>query len=68
MSIIDNDQIINESKCSETEQREEKNNEEEEEELGKLLFPDVQNLPLTPPSAVESNFVTYFALGNSINI
>ncbi|XP_004500921.1 uncharacterized protein [Cicer arietinum] len=62
MSIIDNDQIINESKCSETEQREEKNNEEEEEELGKLLFPDVQNLPLTPPSAVESNFVTYFAL------
>ncbi|CAJ2642907.1 unnamed protein product [Trifolium pratense] len=61
-TTIDNDQIIEESNCSETEPREEKNNEEEEEDLKKLLLPDPQNLPLTPPSAVETNFVTYFAL------
>ncbi|KAA8528777.1 hypothetical protein F0562_036132 [Nyssa sinensis] len=34
---------------------------EEEEELRRLLVPDIRDLPLTPPSAVESNFVTYFA-------
>ncbi|PNY04882.1 protein FAM206A-like protein [Trifolium pratense] len=61
-TTIENDQIIEESNCSETEPREEKNNEEEEEDLKKLLLPDPQNLPLTPPSAVETNFVTYFAL------
>ncbi|KAE8057289.1 hypothetical protein FH972_013993 [Carpinus fangiana] len=33
----------------------------EGEELRGLLVPDVRNLPLTPPSAVESNFVSYFA-------
>ncbi|KAJ9675091.1 hypothetical protein PVL29_024155 [Vitis rotundifolia] len=33
----------------------------EEEELQRLLIPDVQNLPLFPPSAVQSNFVSYFA-------
>ncbi|KAJ1376117.1 Single hybrid motif [Sesbania bispinosa] len=59
-SIINKDQIVDESKCSETERQEENN--DEDEELQKLLLPDVQNLPLTPPSAVESNFVTYFAL------
>lgn len=37
--------------------------EQEDEELRLLLLPDVRNLPLTPPSAVESNFVSYFALG-----
>ena len=36
---------------------------EEDEELRKLLLPDVSYLPLTPPSAIETNFVTYFALG-----
>ncbi|KAI4316974.1 hypothetical protein L6164_024893 [Bauhinia variegata] len=36
--------------------------EDEDQELEKLLLPDVRDLPLTPPSAVESNFVTYFAL------
>ncbi|WOG91488.1 hypothetical protein DCAR_0310737 [Daucus carota subsp. sativus] len=34
---------------------------EEEEELKRLLVPDVATLPLNPPSAVQSNFVTYFA-------
>ncbi|KAK1392936.1 Protein Simiate like [Heracleum sosnowskyi] len=34
---------------------------EEEEELKRLLVPDVTTLPLNPPSAVQSNFVTYFA-------
>eukprot|EP00261_Vitis_vinifera_P030071 XP_010664857.1 PREDICTED: FAM206 family protein isoform X1 [Vitis vinifera] len=33
----------------------------EEEELQRLLVPDVHNLPLFPPSAVQSNFVSYFA-------
>ncbi|EOY15103.1 Single hybrid motif superfamily protein isoform 1 [Theobroma cacao] len=33
----------------------------EEEELHKLLVPDVSQLPPTPPSAVETNFVSYFA-------
>ncbi|KAJ1421589.1 hypothetical protein SESBI_13537 [Sesbania bispinosa] len=59
-SIINKDQIVDGSKCSETERQEENN--DEDEELQKLLLPDVQNLPLTPPSAVESNFVAYFAL------
>ncbi|KAL2468215.1 Single hybrid motif superfamily protein [Forsythia ovata] len=34
---------------------------EEEEELKRLLVPNVEDLPLTPPSAIESNFTTYFA-------
>ena len=37
--------------------------EEDEEELKRLLVPDVRDLPLIPPSAVESNFVPYFAPG-----
>ncbi|KAL5557820.1 hypothetical protein UlMin_034031 [Ulmus minor] len=32
-----------------------------DEELHKLLVPDVRDLPLEPSSAVESNFVSYFA-------
>ncbi|XP_058785475.1 uncharacterized protein LOC131660281 [Vicia villosa] len=62
MSTIENDQIIDESNHSETERKQEKNDEDEEDDLSKLLLPDVQNLPLIPPSAVETNFVTYFAL------
>ncbi|RHN52757.1 hypothetical protein MtrunA17_Chr6g0483941 [Medicago truncatula] len=41
---------------------------EEEDDLEKLLLPDVQNLPLIPPSAVETNFVTYFALGGITSV
>ncbi|XP_021902781.1 protein Simiate [Carica papaya] len=33
----------------------------EDEELRQLLAPDPSNLPLTPPSAVDSNFTSYFA-------
>ncbi|XVE94516.1 hypothetical protein REPUB_Repub02eG0015400 [Reevesia pubescens] len=33
----------------------------EEQELHKLLVPDITQLPLIPHSAVESNFVSYFA-------
>jgi len=62
MSTVENDKIIDESNRSEK-----KNNEEEEDDLEKLLLPDVENLPLIPPSAVETNFVTYFALGNLIH-
>lgn len=50
MSTVENEQIIDESNSS------------EEDDLEKLLLPDVENLPLIPPSAVETNFVTYFAL------
>ncbi|KAK4351847.1 hypothetical protein RND71_027365 [Anisodus tanguticus] len=32
-----------------------------DEELRILLVPKLEDLPFTPPSAVESNFVTYFA-------
>ncbi|XP_019155837.1 PREDICTED: uncharacterized protein LOC109152647 isoform X2 [Ipomoea nil] len=34
---------------------------EEEEELRRLLVPRIEDLPSVPPSAVESNFVTYYA-------
>lgn len=34
---------------------------EEEEELHKLLLPDIRDLPTTPPSSVQTNFVSYFA-------
>lgn len=34
---------------------------EEDEELKRLLMPDVTNLPLSPPSAVQSNFLLYFS-------
>ncbi|XP_039024216.1 protein Abitram-like [Hibiscus syriacus] len=37
------------------------NAEYEDEELHKLLVPDITQLPLTPPSSVESNFASYFA-------
>lgn len=60
MSTTNQDQIVDESNCSKTKEQEEKT--EEENELQKILVPDVQNLPLTPPSAVESNFATYFAI------
>jgi hypothetical protein len=58
-TTIENGRIVEESNYSEP--REEKINDEEEDDLNKLLLPDPQNLP---PSAVETNFVTYFALGN----
>ena len=40
----------------------------EDEELRRLLLPDPLNLPLTPPSATDSNFATYFAPGTIANI
>lgn len=36
---------------------------EDEADLKRLLMPDVGDLPLVPPSAVDSNFVSYFAPG-----
>lgn len=44
-------------------QFEEEQPENEEDELKRLLLPDVSNLPLSPPSSVETNFVRYFAIG-----
>ncbi|MCD9560052.1 hypothetical protein HAX54_018482 [Datura stramonium] len=47
---------------SDTTQKSESLNEElQDEELRKLLVPKIEDLPLSPPSAVESNFVTYFS-------
>lgn len=40
---------------------------DEDEELRKLLMPDVQSLPVSPPSAVESNFDAYFAPGKCLD-
>jgi hypothetical protein len=37
--------------------------EDEGEELHKLLLPDIRDLPTTPPSSVQTNFVSYFAPG-----
>lgn len=34
---------------------------DEDKDMRELLMPDVRSLPLVPPSAVESNFVAYFA-------
>ncbi|KAF4352458.1 hypothetical protein F8388_012159 [Cannabis sativa] len=33
----------------------------EEEDIYKILLPNVGDLPSTPPSAVQSNFISYFA-------
>lgn len=59
------EQSIDETNNSESRAQ---NHEQEEldEDLRLLLLPDVSSLPQTPPSAVESNFVTYFALGISL--
>ncbi|XP_065880407.1 uncharacterized protein [Euphorbia lathyris] len=32
-----------------------------DEELHKLLLPNIDDLPLLPPSAIETNFISYFA-------
>ncbi|KAF5181627.1 Simiate [Thalictrum thalictroides] len=32
-----------------------------DEELRSLLIPNIADLPLTPPSSIDSNFITYFA-------
>lgn len=34
-----------------------------DEELHALLLPNVNELPISPPSSIEFNFVTYFAPG-----
>ena len=41
------------------------NLEHEQDSLHRILVPDVRDLPLTPPSAIESNFVSYFAPGTT---
>ncbi|CAI9117040.1 OLC1v1018352C2 [Oldenlandia corymbosa var. corymbosa] len=40
---------------------EEAEEEEAEAELRRLLIPNITDLPLAPPTAVQSNFVTYYA-------
>ncbi|KAL1190077.1 hypothetical protein V5N11_033381 [Cardamine amara subsp. amara] len=41
-------------------QEDEKNRVEEEDELRNLLLSDIGDLPISPPSATQVNFVTYF--------
>ncbi|XP_028784563.1 protein Abitram isoform X2 [Neltuma alba] len=55
------EQSIDETNSSES-RAQDHEQEEQDEELRLLLLPDVSSLPQTPPSAVESNFVSYFAL------
>lgn len=43
--------------------QEQKEQEVEDPELHSLLVPNAEDLPLIPPSATESNFVSYFAPG-----
>lgn len=38
-----------------------------DEELHKLLVPKLCYLPITPPSAIEANFDSYFAPGFFLN-
>lgn len=40
---------------------------DDDEELSKVLVPDIRDLPLTPPSALECNFVSYYAPGFSFS-
>lgn len=47
------------------EREQEQEQEQEQDSLHRILVPDVRDLPLTPPSAIESNFVSYFAPGTT---
>lgn len=47
------------------EREQEQEHEQEQDSLHRILVPDVRDLPLTPPSAIESNFVSYFAPGTT---
>lgn len=44
---------------------EEKDSGDGDSELRRLIVPDLDDLPAVAPSAVEANFVTYFAVGES---
>lgn len=39
---------------------------QEEDELRSVLLSDIGDLPLTPPSATQVNFVSYFITGSSL--
>lgn len=41
--------------------------EDEEDELRKLLLSDIGELPISPPSATQVNFVSYFITGSQIS-
>lgn len=47
------------------EREQEQEQEQEQDSLHRILVPDVRDLPLTPLSAIESNFVSYFAPGTT---
>ena len=45
-----------------------KQSQEEEDELRKLLLSDIGELPLSPPSATQLNFVSYFITGSHTHL
>ncbi|KAG6704757.1 hypothetical protein I3842_07G148600 [Carya illinoinensis] len=59
-SVDDTDKLDSSVQNNPTRQRQQ-HKEDEEDGLQRLLLPDARDLPLIPPSAVESNFVSYFA-------
>ncbi|KAK6938992.1 Glycine cleavage system H-protein/Simiate [Dillenia turbinata] len=61
--INGNQPVVNPSSLNSNRDRVVKEEEEgdSEEELRRLLIPNADDLPLTPPSAIETNFVSYFA-------
>lgn len=62
-SVDDTDKLDSSVQNNPTRQRQQ-HKEDEEDGLQRLLLPDARDLPLIPPSAVESNFVSYFAPGS----
>lgn len=59
-SFTEDDYVETEKQVGE---KDDVNAEENEDDLHKLLVPRVEDLPLSPTSAVDSNFVAYFAPG-----
>lgn len=45
----------------------EQKQEEEEDELRSMLLSDIGDLPLSPPSATQVNFVSYFITGSVLS-
>lgn len=49
------------------EQKQALEEEEEEDELRSMLLSDIGDLPLSPPSATQVNFVSYFITGSVLS-
>ncbi|PIN07636.1 putative glycine cleavage system H protein [Handroanthus impetiginosus] len=60
-SLVTPEDVNIEQKQPKEEEEQQQEQEQEEEELTRLLLPNVEELPNTPPSAVEANFTTFYA-------